>query len=399
MRPVLPSIVRTSLALAAAASVCACNDAELGNPLPERNSEIHYQGGDPPPVDVLFVVDNSGSMEQEQSKLAANFESFIQYFQNLGLDFQLAVVTTDVENPSQQGRFVGNPKILKPSTADLTAAFQSNVNVGTGGSGTERGLDAAKLALSEPLLSGENAGFLRQDAILAIVVVSDEEDGGSEDDAPALPPVSDYVSYFLSLKAGDPARVNFSAIAGDVPNGCTSADAEAGPANRYADAANALNGVFASICADDFGPILDQIGNTISGLATAFPTEYTPIVDSITVHVDGQEVPRDSGSGWQWNETIGGVVFAPPAVPPECSVIEIRYQVADFGGPIVDGNNEAPPEQCPIPVIPGSNELNGGTFECSVSGLDPASDVAIARLLLVGLAAAGVTLVIRRRAG
>lgn len=389
---------RIAAALSCALGATACNDAELGNPLPERHSEIHYQGGQAPPVDVLFVVDNSGSMQQEQTKLAANFQSFIQYFQNLGLDFQLAVVTTDVYDPSQSGRFVGNPKILKSTTADLAAAFQSNVNVGTDGSGVERGLEAARLALSEPLASGENAGFLRPDSILAIVVVSDEEDGGSESNAPVQDPVSEYVSFFLSLRGGDPSKVNLSAIAGDVPSGCSSEDAEATPAYRYAEAVNALNGAFGSICADDFGPILDQIGNTISGLATAFPTQYTPVVESIVVEVDGVEVPRDGASGWQWNETIGGVAFAPPAVPPECAVIEIRYQVADYGGPIENGNNEAAPEQCPLPLMPGSNSLDGGAFECSVSGLDPASDAAILRLLLVGLVAAGATLGLRRRA-
>ncbi len=84
----------TLSALALTALSSGCNSAELDQ-LPATNSEIHYQGGDPPPVDVLFVVDNSGSMEQEQTKLAANFATFIQYFIDLELDFQLAVVTTD----------------------------------------------------------------------------------------------------------------------------------------------------------------------------------------------------------------------------------------------------------------------------------------------------------------
>ena len=387
---------RLFLALAASAVVCGCNGNNLSNPLPERNAELHYQGGSPPPVDVLFVVDNSGSMEQEQTKLAANFDSFIQYFTNLELDFQLAVVTTDVENPAESGRFVGSPTILKPTTADLSAAFTANVNVGTSGSGVERGLEAARLALSEPNISSFNASFLREDAILAIVIVSDEEDGGSESDAPPQDPVSTYVDFFLSLKGGDPARVNFSAIAGDVPGGCSSADAEAAPANRYAEAVGALNGYFGSICATDFGPILDQLGNSISGLATAFATQYTPVVDTIRVWVDGSEVARGP-SGWEWNATLGGIVFAPPAVPPLCAVIEITYTVADYGGPIEEGNTEATPEQCPIPLIPGESELNGGAFACSLSGLDPVSDMAVVRLLAVGLAAAAATMVFRRR--
>lgn len=396
MRPA-PRIHRLILASVALVAVSACNDSELDQ-LPATHSEIHYQGGDPPPVDVLFVVDNSGSMEQEQAKLAANFETFIQYFLNLDLDFQLAVVTTDVENPNESGRFQGTPAILKPSTSNLAGAFAANANVGTAGSGEERGLEAARLALSEPNLSGFNAGFLREDALLAIIIVSDEEDGGSEDDAPPQPSVAEYVNHFLSLKNGDPARVNFSAIAGDVPNGCSSVDAEAAPAIRYAEAVSALSGYFGSICATDFGPILDQLGATISGLATGFPTQYQPVVDSITVKVDGVTIPNDPLTGWTWNSTIGGIVFAPPAIPPLCSVVEVFYQVADYGGPIQDGNADAAPEQCPIPVVPGDNSLDGGAFACSLSGFESVSDAGVVRLLALGFLAAAVTFALRRRA-
>jgi hypothetical protein len=205
------------------------------------------------------------------------------------------------------------------------------------------------------------------------------------------------VNHFLSLKGGNAARVNLSGIIGDVPGGCSSPDAEAAPGTRYSEAINALNGYAGSICAEDFGPILDQLGATISGLATAFPTQYQPVVDSITVKVDGVVVPQDPIMGWTWNTTIGGVVFAPPAVPPLCSVVEIDYQVADFGGPITNGNTEAAPDQCPIPVVPGNNSLDGGAFACSLSGFESVSEAGVARLLALGFAAAAATLILRRR--
>ena len=389
MRP-SSRIRRLLLAAALAGGASACNENAV-EPLPASHTEVHYQGGEPPPVDVLWVVDNSGSMEQEQSKLGNNFNAFIQYFLNLDLDFQLAVTTTDTDDPSQSGRFVGNPKILKPTTGNLSGAFTSNVNVGIGGSGDERGLEGARLALSDPLLSGENAGFLREGAILAIIIVSDEED-----QSPLA--VSDYVNHFLSLKGGDPAKVNLSVIVGDTPNGCTSTDAEADAGHRYKEASGALNGVFGSICADDFGPILDQLGNSIAGLATAFPTTYEPVADSIRVLVDGAEIPRDPLTGWSWNASVHGVVFAPPAVPPECAIIEISYRVADYGGPIEQGNNESPPEQCPAGSAPGVNSLEGGAFACSVNGTPAGADPGVQRLLLAGLLLAAATGLVRRRA-
>ena len=58
-------------------------------------------------VDLLLVVDNSCSMIEEQEKLATNFESFIQYFSDAQVDWQLGVVTTDVEQEQFSGHLIG----------------------------------------------------------------------------------------------------------------------------------------------------------------------------------------------------------------------------------------------------------------------------------------------------
>jgi len=58
-------------------------------------------------VDVLMVVDNSGSMAEEQAKLAANFQSFIQFFQDVESDYRIGVITTDMYDEGHQGRLRG----------------------------------------------------------------------------------------------------------------------------------------------------------------------------------------------------------------------------------------------------------------------------------------------------
>ncbi len=72
-----------------------------------------------------------------------------------------------------------NPIILTPTTANLQQKFADKVNVGTNG-GTETGFEGAMQALTPPNITGENAGFLRYDANLAIVVVSDAGDQGGQ---------------------------------------------------------------------------------------------------------------------------------------------------------------------------------------------------------------------------
>ena len=49
-------------------------------------------------LDILWVIDNSCSMTEEQQALSQNFASFVQYFVGSGLDYHIGVVSTDWDN-------------------------------------------------------------------------------------------------------------------------------------------------------------------------------------------------------------------------------------------------------------------------------------------------------------
>lgn len=379
-----------------------CNQTKL-DALPATHSEIHFQGGEKPPVDVVFVVDDSGSMREDQQKLGENFASFIQHFTALNLDYRLAVITTDVAHDDRKGKFHGG--VITPETPQADRVFLENVAVGTEGSPAESGLVAIRMAFQDPDAVAHNGDFLRPDAILAVVIVSDEEDfsdgDSSEPDPADAPPVDEIVSFLLSLKDGDPAKVIMPVIVGDIPDGCTGADGvKAEPGFRYHEAATALNGSKSSICSDDFATVLDEIGSELAGLVTAFPLDYTPDPETITVRVDEVIVPHSETSGWYWDTNVGGIAFAPSAIPEACAKIEVSYAVEDFGGPIGTGNAEAPPEECPAfaPPISTSNALEGGYFACTVAGLGASgnanANAAAATLALAGLVLAAT---MRRR--
>ncbi|MCB9638830.1 MAG: VWA domain-containing protein [Myxococcales bacterium] len=141
-------------------------------------------------VDILFVIDNSGSMAEEQVKLRNNFKNFIERLTNADVtDFQLGIITTDMDetfNPTGWGRLVqadpNTPKIVSSSltASQITEAFTKNANVGTLGSNFERHLEAVQTALSPSSAGGfadtDNKGFLREGALLAIIFVTDEDD-------------------------------------------------------------------------------------------------------------------------------------------------------------------------------------------------------------------------------
>ncbi len=134
-------------------------------------------------VDILFLVDNSGSMKEEQDKLKANFDGFIrELLQQDVNDFQIGVITTDMDDTEQSGKLQakkGYPRIIKGSqmtTQKVIEAFKANTDVGVLGSPYEKGLAAIKAALSPPLINTTNKGFLRDNSLLAIILLGDEDD-------------------------------------------------------------------------------------------------------------------------------------------------------------------------------------------------------------------------------
>ncbi len=149
-------------------------------------------------IDILWVIDNSSSMDLKQARVKANFVSFMQFLVQQQIDFHLGVVTTDIYDPKQSGRLVNLAGLSHPWIASSDPApaseFVLNASVGTRGSGDEKPLLAGMLALTAPLspavparpdagaancaalADGGAECFLRADAQLYTIVLSDEED-------------------------------------------------------------------------------------------------------------------------------------------------------------------------------------------------------------------------------
>lgn len=151
-------------------------------------------------VDILWVVDSSGSMGPKQARLAANFQGFINQLVAAmpPIDFHIAVTTTDTDDSAVRGKLrewnlagtrddfiacapdmAGNVTCnTGGNTATAVMAFNQMAQVGTSGSPQERGLYAAYLALTNPVNISTDAvvRFVRPEASLYVVFVSDEDD-------------------------------------------------------------------------------------------------------------------------------------------------------------------------------------------------------------------------------
>ena len=258
-------------------------------------------------VDILFVIDNSGSMYSNQLNLMNNFDSFINAFVSAGVDYQIALITTD------NASFVGG--IITSSTADPITEFNDQVDtIGTTGSAYERGLLYAYNATSGggDASPTSSTGFFRESARLVVVYVSDEPDGGGSSMAP-----SDHSTHLLSLKSSSDLVVAH-AVAGDYPSGCsTNGGAQFG--DGYYDVVNDLGGTFMSICASDWSVTMDTLARDSMAIM-AFSLSGDPIEDTISVTVDGV-----ASADWSYSGSTNAVTFS--VAPADGSSVDILYAV------------------------------------------------------------------------
>ena len=368
MRSYFPIFVLASIA------GCDCQKQQLVQTLPPDVRIDTYSQQAASKIDVLWVVDNSGSMAARQNNLASNFQSFMTEFTRNSIDYRIAVTTTDIFK--EAGAFVGSPPIISNSTPSAINAFANNIKVGTNGSPYEVGMDAARLALDGQKTRnaqqvtqcksgcGNNGRaqceancetntdfpFLRRDAYLYLIFVSDEEDRSSED-------VRFFYRYFETVKGvGNDGMVTTAAIMGDVPNNSCGAT----PGQRYQDLSNLTGGEVGSICDENFSTTLKKLANNAVGLKRKFLLQEKPNLQTLEVRIkypcnissdwtsvcqsvdrtacDGN--PADSMNvictpkqgapdGWTYEEGGNLVYFQGESVPGLAALIELQYY--EFG--------------------------------------------------------------------
>jgi hypothetical protein len=265
-------------------------------------------------------------MSPYQSRLGANFSQFISWFISADVDYQIAVVTTDMESATKSGRIQG--QIIRPDTPNAEGAFSQIVNVGISGSGYETGLEAAYRALTPPLVEGPNAGFLRDDASLSIIFVSDEEDGSPL-------PVNDYINAFVGIKGARNRDVfNASALVVTDIGTCQGLDPryDSSEGHRYIDVARQTGGMIGNLCDSDFEKIVFDLSLNTSRLRNVYYMSSEPNLASLQVAVDDDIIPCDDGR-WRFDfvederqgELRPAIVFEPDQIPAVGSRITARY--------------------------------------------------------------------------
>lgn len=241
-------------------------------------------------VDVLFVIDNSGSMEYEQQSMAHRTSQLLSILQ--GLDYQIAVTTTDPRNINLgDGRLIpiagGNGiKIISSSMAMSTAQtmLSQTLQRPETGSGDEQGIRSVYRAI-ERYNQNENdlRAFLRADAQLSVVLISDEDESANttKNDPASL------LSLINSTWSGQ-KRFNFNSII-TRPNdtACFSTHGYS-YGHRYHSISTMTGGVIGNVCDMDYSNQVRGIADEIRRLLKTLTLSCPPLSQfPIVIKKDG----------------------------------------------------------------------------------------------------------------
>lgn len=256
-------------------------------------------------TDILFSLDQSCSMTWDIIELYSNFDVFVDELENFTEDWQVIVANAD------DGCLAN--KIIKPGS-DVQQDFTDAMFSWGNGDYTEALLTINRNAIEKTDKGDCNNGFMRPDAMLHIIDISDE------------PEQSEYISGEtwdelvdqIVAKKGSLALTKISAIAGDYPGGCSDASEGYG----YAQAVDYTGGEFLSICQN--WATTTNLGLLAAASVTQdrFQLSSTPIESSIVVKVNGTK-----RSTWTYESASNAVVFTEKA-PEGGDNIEISYETA-----------------------------------------------------------------------
>jgi hypothetical protein len=288
---------------------------ESGEKLDVADGTAGMSGGDDmtqgcKKVDLLFVIDNSGSMADEQINLVASFPAFIdgmrtQLAETMG--YHVGVISSDVYTgdtsclPLQEGALITATLGVDSSNAtctpfveggrymteqdDLESKFACAAQIGTSGDGNERPMQALQAAISSPLIDagGCNEGFLRDDAILVVVLITDEEDDHEIDGCMQLPQMGsageppEWFAGIVASKGGNEQAIVFLSLIG--PTGadmcppldkCTGGIDGAEPSPRIVQLTDMFTYGFIGPICQPYGPFFEEAIGAIKSACDDF---------------------------------------------------------------------------------------------------------------------------------
>tara|TARA_Y100000296_G_scaffold58515_1_gene67423 strand:- start:144 stop:1205 length:1062 start_codon:yes stop_codon:yes gene_type:complete len=257
-------------------------------------------------IDIVWAIDLSGSMHQHAQSVIDGIEAMMNALPPSG--WRLGITSGSWYFSSQVQEF---PLVPGDTVQDAWDAYNSLTGP------TEAGFDSI---YSYVIDNNYNHTWLRQDAGLLVVFVSDEDEQSNQQFTSTTSGLYDFINWYGHIRSSV-----FLASIVHVPateSVCPWPPSGLSVGDRYINATNHFGGVVVDICSPDWAPGVTEAANQ-SQPHEHWELTYVPLPDTLIVFVDFVEFVD-----WTYDTTSNRVNF--DVLPPEGSLVEIGYVIDSF---------------------------------------------------------------------
>jgi hypothetical protein len=270
-------------------------------------------------LDVLVVVDNSGSMSQEQVELSNRLSDLLSAVS--GANWRIGLISTDPQASTTSSTSGPNIQAMITKGDSMAVEFFAETVKGYGirGTGNEQGIRQAVNGLKSPGTgTSTSTTWLRDKSSVAVLLVSDEDNcsNGQGCGTSSWAKETHLTDYLTQIRTpGQDARVY---AIHHIP-GTTCATA-ANVGKQYQAVVEATKGRSGSICDASYAATLRQISDDLkSTLKSQFVLKSEPVAGSVKVFVNDLEIKDFSIAGLT-------VTFAESTKPGPGARIRVTYE-------------------------------------------------------------------------
>ena len=285
-------------------------------------------------VDILFVIDNSGSMGSIQSNIVKNSALFMRNFLlNNDMKWKMGIISTDKDDAPYLGFNTPFDKQFADSTTpgDVVITFQNAVNrLGVFGDASEYVFYNTHRMIEDVAYKS----FFRPEAHLVVIMVTDEDEQSEKKFGGQYEAYS-FLNVLRLFKPGDKIIRFYGAFRFEDLQACGIAS-DKYKGSPFETVIEETAGMHMSACTHDFGTQLSEIGKDILSIVDSpkMILKERPVLGSIRVYYDGvllKPGKRSDGGLWYYSERYNTINFYHLNFMPsrDDSKIRITYDVED----------------------------------------------------------------------
>jgi len=252
-------------------------------------------------IDILWVIDRSGSMNRYNTELLAGVEAMLHALPVS--DWRLVMISADPTKSITSTEF----PLVPGDDIDDAAAMLATLTIAH----WEEGFNSVYEYISHNPYSST---WMRPEAGLLVVFVSDEEEQSDLE----YPTPADFLGWYGSLRMGSVFMASVVNVAATISE-CAHFVSPIDIGDRYMSATHTLGGVVVDICSEDWSPGVTDATHSIEPIEEVVLT-HKAVADSIRVFVNGVL----STYTWYYQESDNTVYFV--TVPSAGDLVEIGYR-------------------------------------------------------------------------